>query len=447
MKRIHTTSKILPVLVLSCIAQLAFSLPAFAQTGQSGTMADVPGMQNMPGMEMPPKPAKKKPVSKAKKKSPSKAMSKNRPASEKETIPASGKMDGIPGMDHSKTPGMTEMPGMGQNGATPSTASPEMQKGGSMKMDGTAEAMPGMSHGNMSSGGANSPTPSSRSTSDINSRDHAAMPATAARANKTDAPEAMQEMQMGAMAGMNMGAMQGGSPPPDARDPNAYADGAKPTSMHGMEMADDALFGRLLVNELEYTDGRRDHGQLLDADAWYGGDYNKAWFKVEAERQNGRATEVRTEVMWDRVFATHWSTQLGARRDTGSGPARTWLAAGVRGLAPYWFDTEATAYLGRGGAIAARFEARYEVLFTQRLILQPKLEANLYGKDDVLRGIGSGLSDLSLGIRLRYEVRRQFAPYIGAAWKRKFGKSADFARREGSDVKATELVAGLRLWY
>ena len=151
--------------------------------------------------------------------------------------------------------------------------------------------------------------------------------------------------------------------------------------------------------------------------------------------------------MWDRVFATHWSTQVGVRHDSGNGPTRTWLAAGVRGMAPYWFETEATAYVGSGGAIAARLETRYEVLFTQRLILQPKIEANLYSKDDASRGIGSGLSDLNFGLRLRYEVRRQFAPYVGVSWTRKFGNTADLARRQGEVVKNSELVAGARIWF
>lgn len=246
---------------------------------------------------------------------------------------------------------------------------------------------------------------------------------------------------------MSMGPMQGGSPPSDARDPNAYAEGEKRMPMHGMEMADDALFGRLLVNEMEYTRNKGERGQVFDAEAWYGGDYNKVWLKLQAERPSGRLTGLRAEVMWDRVLATHWSSQLGVRRDSGSGPARTWLAAGVRGMAPYWFETEATAYAGSGGALAARLEARYELLFTQRLILQPKVEANFYSKNDLERGVGSGLSDLDFGLRLRYEIRRQFAPYIGASWKRKFGNTAEYARRQGEAVKNTEIVAGLRLWF
>lgn len=295
--------------------------------------------------------------------------------------------------------------------------------------------MPGMNHDQMRGDSPMGAMPG---------MDHGSMPGMQGAAQGNDA---MQGMKMGPAQGMDMGPMQGGNPPPDARDPNAYAEGTAKHSLGGMEMADDALFGRLLVNELEYADGRRDHGQNLDAEAWYGGDRNKLWLKAEGERRGGRLEGFRTEALWDRVFATYWSTQLGIRHDTGQGPARNWLAFGVQGLAPYWFETEATAYWGNGGTLAARVGVRYELLFTQRLILQPKLEANLYSKNDAARGIGSGLSDVAFGLRLRYEIRRQFAPYIGVSWKRKFGNTAEFARNAGADVHNTEAVAGVRIWF
>lgn len=257
----------------------------------------------------------------------------------------------------------------------------------------------------------------------------------------------MPGMQMGAMPEMEMGPMQGGSPPPDARDPDAYAEGMPRMPMPGMDMADDQRFGRVLVNELEYADGRRDRGQNLNLEAWYGGDYNKLWLKAEGERRGGRLDTFRTEALWDHTIAAFWSTQLGLRHDTGQGPTRNWLAFGVQGLAPYWFETEATAYVGSGGALAARVEFRYELLFTQRWILQPKLEANFYSKNDPERGIGSGLSDVELGLRLRYEVSRQFAPYIGLVWTRKFGNTATYARQAGERVRDTQLVAGVRFWF
>ncbi|EQD70574.1 Copper resistance B precursor, partial [mine drainage metagenome] len=127
-----------------------------------------------------------------------------------------------------------------------------------------------------------------------------------------------------------------------------------------------------------------------------------------------------------------WDSTLGVRHDFGNGPGRNWAAFGVQGLAPYWFDIEATGYVGAGGRTAARFKAEYELLITQRLILQPEFEANLYGKPDPAWRLGSGLSDASLGLRLRYEIRREFAPYIGVVWQRVFGGTADLRRAEGN---------------
>ena len=259
----------------------------------------------------------------------------------------------------------------------------------------------------------------------------------------------MGSMQMGSMqmGSMQMGPMQGGKPPPDARDPNAYGEGTRNANLPGNEMMDDMPFGRVLINNAELSRGDGEHGQNLDAEAWYGGDYNKVWLKGEGERTGGRLEFLRTEALWDRAFAPFWSTQLGVRHDTGGGESRNWLAAGVRGLAPYWFDVEATAYARPGGEFAARFDARYQVLFTQRLILEPQLEGNLYSRADRGRGTGTGLSDVEFGLRLRYEIRRQFAPYIGVTWNRRVGSTADLARARGEDATSFRAVAGLRLWY
>lgn len=245
---------------------------------------------------------------------------------------------------------------------------------------------------------------------------------------------------------MKMGPMQGGSPPPDARNPDAYAEGTSFANLPGNEMNDEAHFGRVLLDQFEYAKGDGEHGPNLDAEGWYGNDYNKAWFKAEGERRNGHLQSLRTEALWDRTFATFWSTQLGVRHDTGGGNSRNWLALGVRGLAPYWFDTEATAYW-TGGRLAARLKVRYELLFTQRLILEPEVETNLYSGSDPARGLGSGLSDLTLGLRLRYEIRRQFAPYVGVTWGRNFGGTADYAQARGERNKTTQFVGGVRVWF
>jgi copper resistance protein B len=277
----------------------------------------------------------------------------------------------------------------------------------------------------------------------------AAAGAAAAQATdpQTNGGKALMQNGMAGMGqGMQMGPMQGGSAPPDARDPDAYAEGTSFAHLPGNEMNDEMWFGRVLLNKFEYAKGDGKHGQNIDAEAWYGNDFNKAWFKAEGERRGGRLESLRTEALWDRTFATFWSTQFGVRHDSGGGAPRNWLAFGVRGLAPYWFDTEATAYWS-GGTLAARFDVRYELLFTQQLILEPQLESNLYSRSDAGRGLGSGMSDLELGLRLRYEIRRQFAPYVGVTWARNFGDTADYARARGERNKNTQLVAGVRIWF
>jgi copper resistance protein B len=213
-----------------------------------------------------------------------------------------------------------------------------------------------------------------------------------------------------------------------------------------MEMDDAAAFGRLLVDQFEWRAGDATDGPGWDAQAWYGTDYNKVWFKTEGLRLGDVTEDARAELLWDRIFSRWWSAQLGARHDFGSGPSRDWLALGVQGLAPYFFQIEATAYLGDAGRSAARFRAQYELLLTQRMVLQPELELNAYAKDDPERNIGAGFSDLQLGMRLRYEIRRECAPYVGVAWLRRLGKTADLVRTAGQDPSLLQLVAGIRFW-
>lgn len=246
------------------------------------------------------------------------------------------------------------------------------------------------------------------------------------------------------MHAMDMTSMQGGSAPPDARNPD-YSDGVNPGAMP--HMADNAALGMLMIDRLEYFDGREENGTAIDAQAWYGRDFNKLWINLEGERVQGRLQDLRSEALWDHAVSAYWDSQLGIRHDSGIGPGRTWAAFGVQGLAPYWFEVAATAYVGQGGRSAVRFEADYDVLLSQRLILQPRLETNLYGRDDAQREIGSGLSNAEFGLRLRYEFSRQFAPYVGVEWTRKFGRTADFARADGQSPFDAQLVAGVRAWF
>jgi copper resistance protein B len=252
----------------------------------------------------------------------------------------------------------------------------------------------------------------------------------------------LETMQMD-MQGMQM---QGGKAPPNARSSD-YSDGVGYGPLGGAVMAGEKPLAMLLIDRLEYFDGRNGNGVALDAQGWYGTDANKLWVKAEGERSAGRLQDLRTEALWAHPIGIYWNTQLGVRHDFGVGPGRTWAAFGIQGLAPYWFDVEATFYVGQSGRTAFRFESEYELPLTQRLILQPRFEANLYGRDDPQHGIGSGLSDAAAGLRLRYEFTRKFAPYVGVEIERKFGRTADFARNAGEPAFDPRLVAGIRFWF
>lgn len=257
---------------------------------------------------------------------------------------------------------------------------------------------------------------------------------------------AMPGMQHGDGGG-DHGAMQGGSAPPDARDPHAYSGGQSFGAIPRPRLGDEHNFASLLVDRLEFVQGRDNASMAYDAQAWFGRDYDRAVLKAEGEVDGGRIEAARTELLWGHAAASFWDLQLGLRYDSGLGADRSWLAFGVQGLAPYWFEVDAAAYIGENGRSALRLESEYELLLTQKLILQPRIEANFYGKSDPANEIGSGLSNASIGLRLRYEIKREFAPYVGVQWVRKFGGTADFARADGERTRDTQWVAGLRVWF
>jgi copper resistance protein B len=247
--------------------------------------------------------------------------------------------------------------------------------------------------------------------------------------------------------------MQGGSAPADARDPHAYSDGYTltegPYAQPGprqLKLADEHAFWSILGDRLEYQEDS--DSTVYDVQAWYGTTYDRFVIKAEGDIADGTLEESSTDLLWGHAFNAFFDTQLGVRLDQfNEGKDRQWLAFGVQGLAPYWFEVDVTAYVGDDGRTALSAEAEYELLLTQRLILQPRAELNLYGKDDAENGLGSGLSDLAVGLRLRYEFSRQFAPYIGVEWTDTYGDTADYRRAVGQDTSGTQFVAGLRFWF
>lgn len=211
--------------------------------------------------------------------------------------------------------------------------------------------------------------------------------------------------------------------------------------------ADDPLLYKVMIDKLEVRNTDGPNPLVLDADAWIGYDLNKFWFKTEVEHVDGKTEEAEVQFLYSRAIATFWDFQAGWRRDIKPKPNRDSLALGFKGLAPYLFEVDAGLFIGESGQIGARLDAEYEYLFTQRLILSPEIEMSLNSKNDQEVGIGSGLSAMELGLRLRYEVRREFAPYIGVNWTKKFGQTADFARDEGEDTSDVQFVLGIRSWF
>lgn len=201
------------------------------------------------------------------------------------------------------------------------------------------------------------------------------------------------------------------------------------------------------VNRLEGWDADEGRGQAWEASAWFGTDLNRLWLRTEGERVGGHTEAAELEVLYGRSVSAWWDVVGGIRQETRPGPSSTWAAFGVQGLAPYKFEVQATAYVGDGGRVEANVEAEYELLLTNRLILQPLVELDFAAKDDVERGVGSGLSKAEAGLRLRYEFTRRFAPYVGLVHERAFGRTADLREVDGEHTRDTRFVAGVRMWF
>ena len=212
-------------------------------------------------------------------------------------------------------------------------------------------------------------------------------------------------------------------------------------------LRDNAVYSFVLLDQLEWQGDQSSGGLNWDAKGWVGDDRNRLWFRSEGQGEDGRLGDAEAHLFYGRSVARWWDVVVGVRQDIQPGPAQTWAAFGVQGLAPYWFEVEATGYASDGGQTAVRLEAEYELLLTNRLALRPLAELNLYGQTNVERGIGGGLSSTDVGLRMRYEVRREVAPYIGLTWNRAFGETRDLAVASGDAVSRVRFVVGLRLWY
>jgi copper resistance protein B len=350
----------------------------------------------------------------------------------------------MPGVDHSQMPGMdhSQMPGM-EHAQTQGMDHAQMPDMDPSQMPGMDHAqMPGMDHA-QTQGMGHSQMPG-MDHAQMRGMDHSQMPG-------MDHSQ-MQGMDPSQRQGLDHSTMAHDNPPDSApRTPIPVLTDADRAAafppVHGHATHDRRWHSYWLVDRLELADTKRGTGASWNATAWIGGDTHRLWLRSEGERVDGTLERADLEVLAGRSVSRWWDVVAGVRHDFGEGPSQTFAAIGVTGKAPYKFEVDATAYIGTDGQTAARLEAEYDTLLTHRLILQWQAEAELFGKDDASRGVGSGLSTVEAGARLRYEVTRKFAPYIGIVKERSFGDTADFRRARGEPADDTRVVAGVRLWF
>jgi len=211
----------------------------------------------------------------------------------------------------------------------------------------------------------------------------------------------------------------------------------------------EPIIAHLLFDQLEGRTDGPDNEFRWDGEGWIGTDMNKLWIKSESFVEHGEATDGISEALYDHPipYLRYFDFQAGVRYDLDSDPGLAWGAIGIEGLAPYFFQFEPTFYFSDRGRVAGRVNGSYEILLTQRLIAQLHIEMNFYNRSDRRRGFGSGLSELDTGLRIRYEISRKFAPYIGFAYTGNYGPNANFVREVGGNPNDPRFVFGVRLWY
>ena len=277
-------------------------------------------------------------------------------------------------------------------------------------------------------------------------------------------------------AGHDMSQMPGMTMPPDHQMPGMEAPagtdlpaGNAPAPPVPTDHAADAVYGaeamhmgrhhlqtfhggqkqfQLFNNIMEYQARKGREGYEWDSEAWYGGDINRLWLKSEGDGAFGKSLErAEVQALYSRAITPYFSLQGGIRYDFKPNPSRVYAAIGIEGLAPSFFEVEGTLFLSNKGELMARAEGYYDQRITQRLILQPRAELNFAAQNSREIGIGSGLSDGEIGLRLRYDIRREFAPYVGVQYRRAFGATRRYLRDAGENAGGWEFVAGIRTWF
>jgi copper resistance protein B len=245
-----------------------------------------------------------------------------------------------------------------------------------------------------------------------------------------------------------------GSAPAPAPPVASYADRfwspeAMARARAGLHAEHGAMnFSQIMLNIAEIRPDKGKEGVRWDGEGWFGGDINRLTIKSEGEGRLGdRLESAEVQALYSRAIDAYWNLQAGVRHDFRPNPDRTYATIGIEGLAPYWFEVEGALFLSNKGDLLARAEAYYDQRITNRLVLQPRVELNFAAQDVPETRTGSGLSDAELGLRLRYEFAREFAPYVGVSWERKIGDSARYARADGDERTAAGVVLGVRFWF
>ncbi|HXG99581.1 MAG TPA: copper resistance protein B [Sphingomicrobium sp.] len=245
----------------------------------------------------------------------------------------------------------------------------------------------------------------------------------------------------------------GNAPPPPVPAERAadavYGDAAMDMGRHHLDhFHGGQKFAQMMFNiaETQFRKGR--DGFEWDGEAWYGGDIDRLVIKSEGEGAFGRSIEqAEVQGLYSRAIGPYFNLQGGLRYDFKPNPSRIYAVAGFEGLAPGFFDVEGALFLSNKGEVSARLEGYYDQRITQRLILQPRAELNLAAQSSRDLGVGAGLSDAELGLRLRYDIRREFAPYVGVQYHRAFGRTRRFLKEEGEDAGGWSLLSGIRMWF
>jgi copper resistance protein B len=241
------------------------------------------------------------------------------------------------------------------------------------------------------------------------------------------------------------------SPPPVATDRAAdpvFGTQAMDAARRQLRLEHGGMrYSKVMIDEAELRPSSKGDAFAWEGEGSFGGDINRFVLRSRGEVERGDVHQAEVQALYARAIDPYFNLELGVRQDVQPRPRRTYAALGVSGVAPYWFEVAATAFVSDEGDVSARLEGSYDLRLTQKLIAAPKLELNLNAQDVPELGLGSGLSTVEAGLRLRYEIRPEFAPYIGVFHERSVGDTAEFARAVGEDVRDTRFVAGIRAWF